>query len=136
MMPPKMVPRALVSLGMRMTRIAGCGAAVTWLCGLVGSLTRSTPRSLPLSGAPVSVNRHAAREAFLVAVEVGDRLLRVAPAEVAVAVVPVDEPEALDLAAESDDALAPLLDDLLHGSLELGLARPRPRPAAPRPADR
>src|SRR5688572_3563468 len=109
MMPPKMVPRALVSLGMRMTRMAGwrpAGAAS--IATVSGSLTGSLPGLISgsLMRSPLSsVNRHAAREAFLVAVEVGDRVLGVAPAEVAVAVVPVDQPQPLDLAAEGDDAL-------------------------------
>src|SRR6188768_2606522 len=104
MMPPKMVPRALVSLGIRMTRMAGWRPAVadSIAAGSRDADSGSLMRRFLATSA--SVNRDAAGEAFFVAVDVGDRLFRIAPAEVAVAVVPVDQPQPLDLAAEGDDA--------------------------------
>ena len=65
----------------------------------------------------------AAGEAFLVGVEVGHRFLGEAPAVIAVAGVPVDQPEALDLAADGGDLLRPGADDVLARLFQLRTAR-------------
>src|SRR5262245_26663315 len=100
MMPPKMVPRALVSLGIRMTRIAGCGAPVVADAAVAGA--RVSPASVDGALGSVgsagsvtrfflslvrhrrgSLNRDAAGEPFVVAVHVREGLLRVAPTVIA-----------------------------------------------------
>ena len=79
------------------TKAASPDACPTVRQGLNRRRPRHRARSPP---AEPSGDRHAAGEALFVAVEVRQRGLGVAPAVVAVAAVPVHQPEALDLAAE------------------------------------
>src|SRR5262245_13160325 len=52
MMPPKIVPRALVSLGIMITRIAGCSGPEAWpLARFVSVIPFAPQSSLPPSGA-------------------------------------------------------------------------------------